>query len=192
MGRNKEFTKEQVLDLTIPLFWENGFQGTSAKDIEETTGVNRSGIYGEFGSKAHLFLECISRYRDNSPVFSILKTEPLGLDNIESYLRMGVDSKLRKGCFIANTVKEIATCPPEVKEIIHSHVTSFSNEIYKNMLCTNLKKDAKKMTSLIITFSTGLNININMIAVKDASAQIKSFMGFLHALDALKKAEEMR
>lgn len=39
----------------MKLFWEHGYDGVSMSDVTAATGVNRRGIYAEFGSKEHLF-----------------------------------------------------------------------------------------------------------------------------------------
>ncbi len=46
----------------MKLFWERGFEGVSISDVTDATGVNRRGIYAEFGSKEQLFERAKRRY----------------------------------------------------------------------------------------------------------------------------------
>src|SRR6266436_9724149 len=48
MGRRKLFTREDVLNKTIPVFWKHGLAETSVQDLERATGVRKSGLYAEF------------------------------------------------------------------------------------------------------------------------------------------------
>ena len=59
MGRRKLFTREDVLDKAIPVFWKHGLAETSVQDLEEATGVRKSGLYTEFKDKEDLFVESL-------------------------------------------------------------------------------------------------------------------------------------
>src|SRR5277367_5711371 len=56
MGRRKLFTRENVLNKTIPVFWKHGLAETSVQDLEQATGVRKSGLYAEFKAKEDLFV----------------------------------------------------------------------------------------------------------------------------------------
>jgi len=62
MGRAKNFSREEVLEKAMPVFWKHGFADTSLQDLERATGVNKSGLYTEFRDKEDLFLACLRRY----------------------------------------------------------------------------------------------------------------------------------
>src|SRR5580700_9531967 len=62
MGRRKLFTREDVLDKAIPVFWKHGLAETSVQDLEQATGVRKSGLYAEFKDKEDLFVESLRRY----------------------------------------------------------------------------------------------------------------------------------
>ncbi len=46
------------------MFWEQGYERTSIADLEERTGLNRSSLYQEFGSKQKLFEASLECYAD--------------------------------------------------------------------------------------------------------------------------------
>ena len=46
MGRRRNFSREDVLTKTIPVFWKRGFADTKVEDLEEATDVNKSGVFG--------------------------------------------------------------------------------------------------------------------------------------------------
>ena len=45
MGRPKSFSREEVLEKAMPVFWKHGFADTSLQELERATGVNKSGLY---------------------------------------------------------------------------------------------------------------------------------------------------
>ena len=45
MGSSKNFSREEVLEKAMPLFWKHGFADTSLQELERATGVNKSGLY---------------------------------------------------------------------------------------------------------------------------------------------------
>jgi len=55
MGRPKNFSREEVLEKAMPVFWKHGFADTSLHELERATGVNKSGLYTEFRDKEDLF-----------------------------------------------------------------------------------------------------------------------------------------
>ena len=59
---DKGFTREEVLTKAISVFWEKGFSDTRLLDLEEATGVNKSGLYTEFENKEEIFLESLRYY----------------------------------------------------------------------------------------------------------------------------------
>ena len=62
VGRPREFDPDLIEDVAMKLFWERGFDGVSISDVSAATGVNRRGIYAEFGSKENLFARATQRY----------------------------------------------------------------------------------------------------------------------------------
>lgn len=62
VGRPRGFDPDAVEDIAMRLFWERGFDGVSISDLADATGVNRRGIYAEFGSKEGLFVRAKQRY----------------------------------------------------------------------------------------------------------------------------------
>ena len=56
--------RSAVLIAARDLFWERGYEGTSIADLEQRTGLNRSSLYLEFGSKRDLFQAALDCYAD--------------------------------------------------------------------------------------------------------------------------------
>jgi len=89
MGRPKGFSREEVLEKAMPVFWKHGFADTSLQELERATGVNKSGLYTEFRDKEDLFVACLRHYLESQGKRGLLTQEPLGWKNIETFLKNG-------------------------------------------------------------------------------------------------------
>ncbi len=55
MARTKAFDPDAALASALDLFWAQGYDGTSTEDLVAALGINRSSLYGTFGSKRELY-----------------------------------------------------------------------------------------------------------------------------------------
>lgn len=69
IARPREFDEEEVLDLALRAFWENGYEGTSLADLLEATGLTKSSLYGAFVNKETLFRKVLERYHQRYLAF---------------------------------------------------------------------------------------------------------------------------
>ena len=182
MGRPKGYTREDVLTKAISLFWEKGFTDTRLHDLEEATGVNKSGLYAEFKNKEEIFLESLRYYLQTRGGLDILSKEPKGLDNIRRFLEIGHTCYSgRRGCFSVNSLRDVARLPPEARQIVEENDTKL-----KRMLTLNLKAalpglvNPGLLTDMIFTFFAGLCIEQNTdVPIAVSKRKIDRFMSFL-------------
>jgi AcrR family transcriptional regulator len=114
MGRPKNFSREEVLEKAMPVFWKHGFADTSLQDLERATGVNKSGLYTEFRDKEDLFVACLRHYLESQEKRGFLTREPLGWKNVVNFLKNGPLNKgEQQGCFSVNSMREFAILPDE-------------------------------------------------------------------------------
>ena len=94
MGRPKGFSREEVLEKAMPVFWKHGFADTSLQDLERATCVNKSGLYTEFRDKEDLFVACLRHYLESQEKRGLLTKEPLGWKNVETFLKNGLSTRV--------------------------------------------------------------------------------------------------
>lgn len=179
MGRTKTFNRSDVLDSAIQLFWKKGYADTSLSDLEKATGVNKSGLYSEFKDKDDIFLESLKHYQQNSPIHGILTKEPLGMKNIEAFLKANMTCKGLKGCFITNTFREFSIIPQKVRNYIEQNGEQLNELVLANVKAAGTKKDPQMLTSLILTFSSGLNLKLNVLRPEELIHEVDSFLKIL-------------
>src|SRR3977135_2935498 len=103
MGRPKKFSREGVLQKSLPVFWKYGVARTTLPDLEQATGVNKSGLYAELKSKEALFLASFRLSLATRPGGALLTAEPLGWGNIERFLEEAPSCTFdQRGCFSVN------------------------------------------------------------------------------------------
>lgn len=67
MGRNKEFDEDELLEKAVNLFWQKGYNATSAQDLVDALGINRSSLYNTYTDKknaVHQIVKTLSAKAD--------------------------------------------------------------------------------------------------------------------------------
>lgn len=127
MARPREFEPREVTERAMHVFWSQGVEQTSVSDLVAATGVQRSGLYSEFGSKDGLFRRSFELYLDVvvRPNFARYFADPnADLDTIVAYFghfREIVRTPLsERGCLMCNTAASPAVAAAEVQDLIES------------------------------------------------------------------------
>lgn len=130
MPRPRLKSRENLLQNAMWVFWTKGYYATSIDDLVKATGVARSGIYSEFGGKEEAFTNCLAHYRKviADPAIAILHRNEDGLDALREYFDHFIQMHRKHGmpgpgCFIANTVTEVAPHSDEAHELTSAHLT---------------------------------------------------------------------
>lgn len=114
MARQKEFDRDEVLHKAMEVFWSRGYEGASIQDLVQHMGVNRQSMYDTFGDKHSLFLEALDRYREiqSQKVFELLERPGSMKKNLRQLFEEAVARSLsaegRRGCFVGNSMSELA------------------------------------------------------------------------------------
>jgi TetR/AcrR family transcriptional regulator, transcriptional repressor for nem operon len=123
-GRPKGYDRDAVLLAARDLFWKQGYQRTSIADLERRTGLNRSSLYQEFGSKSRLFEAALECYADQviAGLLSGLQdgAEP-GLAAVAVLFRQvgelfrSNEAISARGCLMVNSIAELAAHEARVR-----------------------------------------------------------------------------
>ena len=163
MGRRKLFTREDVLNKTIPVFWKHGLAETSVQDLEQATGVRKSGLYAEFKDKEDLFVASIRQYFEMLTARGTLTKQPLGWNNVEGFLKVCYGSWGQKGCFSVNSMREFADLPPKARRIMIANMTKARQLLIDNLAAARGgTDDNESLADLIITFFCGICLEQNL------------------------------
>jgi TetR/AcrR family transcriptional regulator, copper-responsive repressor len=184
MGRPKSFSREDVLEKAMPVFWKQGFAGTSLQGLEQATGVNKSGLYSEFRDKEDLFLECLRHYLESLGKRGLLTREPLGWKNVETFLKDGPLNKAdRQGCFAVNSMREFAILPDEAYSTVTGSRAQVLHQLAMNIEAEKTKMAPSAIAELVLSFFSGLCIERNLKSGKASSTRkVENFMAALRSM----------
>ena len=168
----------------MPVFWKHGFADTSLQDLEQATGVNKSGLYTEFRDKEDLFVACLRHYLESQGKRGLLTKEPLGWKNIETFLKNGPLNKgEQRGCFAINSMREFAILPDEAYGAITGN-----RALLQDLLAMNIEAEKPRMApsaiaEMVLSFFSGLCIERNLKSGKASSTRkIENFLTALRSL----------
>jgi AcrR family transcriptional regulator len=184
IGRPKHFSRVEVMEKSIPVFWQHGFADTSLADLEAATGVNRSGLYTDFRDKEDLFLASLGHYLETSGLTGTLATKPLGWTNVEKYLKLGLACWTgQKGCFAVNAMRELAILPQEARLIVEKSMKRIRRLLISNIKAEKTAMDASGLADIAMTFFSGLSIEQNLATNRQSGLKrIEMFMQVMRAL----------
>jgi len=130
MGLPKQFDVAEVVRLARTVFWRKGYAETSLDDLEQATGLNRSSLYHQFGSKRELFDAALRSYLDEvvpawlSPL-QVVSVAPDALQVALTVLRetIATDQTLpnSSGSLMLNTAQASIAQEPGVRELVDSY-----------------------------------------------------------------------
>jgi AcrR family transcriptional regulator len=184
MGRPKSFSREEVVEKAMPVFWKRGFADTTLQELERATGVNKSGLYAEFRDKEDLFVACLRHYLESQGKRGLLTKEPLGWNNVETFLKNGPLNKgEQQGCFSVNSMREFAILPEEAYGIVTENRALLQRRLAMNIEAEKPKMAASAIAEMVMSFFSGLCIERNLKLGKASSTRkIDNFMTALRDL----------
>ena len=184
MGRPRNFSRDEVLEKAMPVFWKHGFADTTLQDLERATGVNKSGLYTEFRDKEDLFVACLRHYLESQERRGLLTKEPLGWGNIEAFLKNGPLNKgEHQGCFSVNSMRELAILPDEAYRVLTENRAGLERLLGMNIEAEKPRMAPAAIAEMVLSFFSGLCIEHNLKYGKtSATRKIKTFMTALRSL----------
>lgn len=132
VGRRKSYARDELVDKAVELFRDHGFGNTSAEMLSEKLGVNRYGIYSEFGSKQGLFDAALKRYEEQNVErnFGPLEKPGAGVEEIrmlfEFFGKAEKSPAFGRGCLFCNTAVEFGPDEPSGDRFIQRYFDRIS------------------------------------------------------------------
>jgi len=188
MGRSKQYDRDEVVEKAMKAFWDNGYENTSSRMLEEKMGINQKTLYAEFKSKDNLFLEVLKCYETlNKAVilYPILHSDG-ELEDIRTFFKdfiLAVKSgSSPNGCLFANTSIEFGSTNPPVKARLDSYYKllykSFFDLLKKAQSKGQLSRKANlsELSNYLIGCTEGLTVIVKVMDEKALFAFVKKTM----------------
>jgi TetR/AcrR family transcriptional repressor of nem operon len=168
VGRIKQYSRDDILEKAMQLFWLHGYRGVSTRMLVDEMAVNKKSVYSEFGSKQNLFHAALDRYLVNvvPERFAALNAADAGLsavsDTLDRFAGAASRKGSRKGCFLCNASLEMANEDKTVRDLAqryHSAIkASFSKPLDNSRNSGELPEefDVDAWSSFLTTTAIGV------------------------------------
>lgn len=172
-GRPKDFDEVTVLDKAIDLFWKKGYEATNLEELLRTMGIGKGSMYHNFGNKREVFKLALNRFNQNfvaSLEADISRSkDPVAFirDFFRGIPRQSAEEH-KKGCFLGNTVAELACIDPGLEKLAIEHLERIEQIFYKYIKegqhsgKVKSKTDARVLALHLINLWNGINITRRM------------------------------
>jgi len=128
-GRPREFDDTTVIEAAMDVFCSNGYEGSSAQELCERTGLGRGSLYHAFGSKHKLYELALRRYQELGieAQAQILNGPGSVKERLRALMQWGVDGDLGpsrgRGCMALFAALDRAGTDPVVADISRVYVS---------------------------------------------------------------------
>lgn len=168
MARLREFDTEAALDSAMHAFWLRGYEATSLADLMSATGLKKGSIYKAFKDKHSLFMLALRRYLEESNACHRQHLEEAsspeeGISKwMHSIIAKRGKEEPRRGCFMLNSLVELAPHDEEVSKLLAAHFgyvqRLLSRAIAKGQTLGEFRTDipAEELSSLAINLLHGI------------------------------------
>ena len=190
-GRPRSFDREEVLDLIVDVFWQQGFRSTTFPDVERVTGLHRQSLVYAFGGKHKMFVEALHRYRDRHVrgVTKILRRDGSGATNIRDAFAFWLDDARRTagpGCLMVNTAGDFGGADADIADVLGAAtgevVDAFAHAFRRARDAGEIASDAEPEALAKLAVACGDGALLRCRTERDASFAEVSFETFLGAI----------
>jgi TetR/AcrR family transcriptional repressor of nem operon len=191
-GRPKEHDENAVLDKAIDIFWQRGYEATSLEQLLEAMGMGKGSLYHNFGNKREVFRKALDRFNrkflDSLESEAAKSKDPIAFirDFFRSIPKQGADDH-KKGCFLGNTVAELACIDPGLEKMAAEHLAKIESIFYTHIKNAQQsgkiksKEDARLLARHLINLWNGINITRRMYSsAKELMPLVEMQLKVLH------------
>ena len=177
MPRTKSYTKVEVTQKAMNLFWKNGFKTSSMQLLEKEMGINKFSIYASFGSKEGLLEESLKLYAQKlSSIIEKLEESEEGIDAIKIYFydfkKFSIENNMAKGCLVTNTANEMMdVCNDKVKSLLVNSTNQVRNAFAQKLIASEKfsNQEVEQIADYLMVAMAGFSSATKMFSEKQVA-----------------------
>ena len=154
-----EVTRAKLLEVAHALFLENGFHGTSMRDIAEGSGIAVGGIYNHFSGKEAIFAAVLDAYHPYHVILPAL--EAIEAETVEDFVREA-SRRLYDG---------VAGAEAQLLPIIFIELVEFQGR--------HLKQLMERLMPALLSFIQGFSQRRGQLRPLPPPVMFRTYMGML-------------
>lgn len=173
MGRPAGFMREEAVTAAMNLFWRKGFLASSAKDLADAMGIQRSSFYNSFGSREAVFQEALSHYATQTPDAPLYRVQPgqpvapVIASVLRDICRVRAKDREARGCMVCNGLAELVGVEESLGSLLENGVKKLKSTIER------LLRQAVEQSEIV--------------EIENKAASADSFVAFLIGLNTISK-----
>jgi TetR/AcrR family transcriptional repressor of nem operon len=186
-GRPKTFDEHEVIERAQRVFWQRGYSAASTEELLAAMGIGKGSFYLAFpGGKKELFQKTLQQFhRDSLHQLAqrvAASTQPVEVLKDYFYRIATAEPEAHeKGCYLANTVMEMAALDPELQhaagQLLQQLEALFYTVIRQAQATGQLTNptDAQLLAQHLLTLWNGLSITRRLYP---DNAQLRKLLDF--------------
>lgn len=136
-------------------FWRLGFDATTLRELERTSGVGIRSLHNAFGEKEELFVKVMRAYRDMvRGLLAQMFADP-GLEAIARFFELSAqptdrpEDQRNSGCLVVNSVFELAQMPAAIAAEVDAYRNMFLDTFQASLEVDAIAEPAEKADYLL-------------------------------------------
>lgn len=184
MPRTKQYNEEVVIQKAMKVFWKNGYEGTSIRDLEREMGINLFSIYSSFKDKKGVMLKALECYEKQlfDEAVKKLSQSDNGVDDVKQYFYDFVEfvkeGDSLKGCFLTNSLVEVGSKDAEINSRVLIFASMLKN-LFKKKLEESVTKGQLSQNTNVIAYSNYLMGSLQGLATSSKFFDAKALDDFI-------------
>ncbi len=184
MARPLSFDKNKALVNAMLVFWYQGYEATSMKDLERATGLVPSSIYNAFGNKEAFFLQILNHYAENvlGPRIERYLKQDDPIKAIQDFFTTCFTDlprgKSGMACLLVNSISEMAIHNENIRKVLNkaegvlqSNFVACIKQAQKQKRISN-QYDSQVMADQLLITLNGLLVSSK--AIKDNQKMLQT------------------
>jgi AcrR family transcriptional regulator len=122
--RDKEATKQKIIDTAITLFKQKGFVKVSTLEVAEQCKIAHGTVFFHFGTRSELIVACI--YKEMNKLGAELNESSRHTDDIRKLCELFLEQIGNYREFYSQLVKDLPHLPIDTQRIVFASLSGFS------------------------------------------------------------------
>jgi AcrR family transcriptional regulator len=185
-------TRERILEAAQLLFYEQGYEATSLKQIAEAAGAHGGSVYHFFPSKQRLVEAVLESYRNLLEPVLMEPARAAGgrpvdqvLALLEQYRAHLLATEFRGGCPIGNLALELAASQPRTRELVVENFEAWQDAVAGMLEAAELPGDIRptEVAAFVLTVMEGAVMQAKSYrSIEPFDASVRQLRRYLESL----------
>lgn len=187
-------TRDRIVEAALRLFYDQGFEATSLRQVAEEAGVHGGSVYHLFRTKADLLEGVLERYLELLDPVILDPVRAAGADPLERVFRLLagyrenlIATEFSRGCPIGGLALEIAESQPRARELVVRNFEAWRDGVAGMLAEADLRPgvDPGEVAAFVLTVMEGAVMQAKSYrSVEPFDACVRQLRGYLEGVRA--------